>query len=589
MRPAPAARALAALQLLGTASALVVVGEDVGRPAAAPAEGRLSLAAREKLVEEEWSREVQRSGEAHALRQGKKGADEEDWEKLEEEDWARMMAKKTAPAAGPPSPPGNAAAAATQPASKGQGLLTWMRTKLRRTAQPTAPAAGAADARPQTADARPQAPEPITHSSLSPTRGGGEAAPSGGDEAAPDTQDQEEREAARQALVDNFLDNLDHPSDSVLESIDKAFPTTTDAFPDRAIKEEPRAEPRVETTTTEGVTKPPPVFCPNPDQVREQEAREAGQKRGGQDVGYETHKEGCSPEERLWTAKFLGKTFDEQYRSKVAEVFSQEETSTYLSIGDMRQLPLLGNWLHHAGSASDVEGGIHLVNVALDKGGMTGCGNLKRSMEDGSAVRLTCLSLAGWLPDSYFNGNSHMGGCDYNMILWTKPNILKAAVEASDHAVLMIDVDVIVYKDLLRLGRQKFARNADKKIITGREKNGQANTGTVYATRRDSMPWLEAWVKANNICLNGQMGDQSAMQHAIHYEPGMRLALETFQRYEVGECAIKGKYATHYNCVGNKVKTMKENEEWAEGVPTKPEEIAGSNPVIALHKAEAAA
>jgi hypothetical protein len=431
----------------------------------------------------------------------------------------------------------------------------------------------------------------MTHSSRTPARGGDEAAPGSGEEAA-----QEAKEVARQTAVDGFLDNLDQPSDSVLDSLERAYSTTSSLLQTRSAASSAAPavdsfpEPRVELTTTAkpleseaAPTRPPPVFCPTPDQVREQEAREAGQKRGGRDVGLETSSPGCSPEERLKTAAQLEKSFADKWRSSVADVFSQEESGTYLSIGDWRAGPLLGNWLSHAGRAGDVEGGIHLVNVALDKGGMTGCRNLQRAMEAGSAVRLTCVSLAGWLPDRYFEGDTHMGSCDYNMILWTKPNILKAAVESSQHAVLMIDTDVLLYKDLLKLGKQKFARNSDKKLITGREKNNQANTGTVYATRWDSMPFLEAWVRANNKCLNGQMGDQSAMQHVIHYEPGMRLALETFQRGEVGECAIKGKYATHYNCVGNKHKAMRENEEWAEGVSTKPEEIAGPNPVIALH------
>merc|ERR1719188_196991 len=213
---------------------------------------------------------------------------------------------------------------------------------------------------------------------------------------------------------------------------------------------------------------------------------------------------------------------------------------------------------------------------------MSGCKNFQQSLGVDDALRLTCISLAAWLPDEYFASDARIGSCEYNMVLWTKPHILKAAVQASNYPVVLIDTDVIIYKDLLKLGHKLLARNHAKKIITGREKNNQANTGTIYASREVSMPFLEEWTKQDSQCLNGHEGDQSALQHVIQFIPGFREALETFHHKEVGECAIKGKYATHYNCVGRKHIVMESKDDWHEGMSMKPADFTQPNTPIAL-------
>lgn len=262
----------------------------------------------------------------------------------------------------------------------------------------------------------------------------------------------------------------------------------------------------------------------------------------------------CQPSTRPHAVSALIDEFHVNFAHKVGEVVGKSWVGSYLTIGSWRSGPFLGNWLAHAKKVTDAEtqGHMHVVNVALDQGAMDGCENFRNSLPDGRFT-LSCVSLAGWLPPSLFSAHQgvedRIGSCESNLVLWTKPVILKAAVEASTHPVLLVDTDVIVYKDMMTLGAS-LLNTGTKELVVGVEGNGMVNTGTVFATKA-SLPLLKAWVDKDNKCLNGRETDKSSLQHVLHYH-GKQETLGTFPLSEVGQCEKKGWYATHYNCAGKK-------------------------------------
>jgi len=253
------------------------------------------------------------------------------------------------------------------------------------------------------------------------------------------------------------------------------------------------------------------------------------------------------------------------WRQRVADAVGSAWIGSYLTIGSWRSGPFLGNWLGHAKMAtdSDERDHMHVVNVALDKGGMDGCENFRRSLPDGRFT-LSCVSLAGWLPAALFEAHedseARRGGCESTMASWTKPLILKAAVEASAHPILMIDTDVVIHKDIMTHGTRLMGSGMSQ-MITGVEGNGRVNTGTVFATRA-SLPVLQDWANQSSSCLNSLEVDKSALQHVLHYG-AKGASLSTFPLTEVGQCDKSGSFATHYNCAGKrKVFVMKSQHDW---------------------------
>merc|ERR1719401_3419768 len=112
--------------------------------------------------------------------------------------------------------------------------------------------------------------------------------------------------------------------------------------------------------------------------------------------------------------------------------------------------------------------------------------------------------------------------------------------------------------------------NSDLEIVFGKEydmaipkkppKPYAANTGTVWATKA-SMHILDMWIERNADFINDQRGDEGAM-HEILKDPEVRRHAYQIPTSVIGQCAVKGTYATHYNCYGNKRTPMRRKRDW---------------------------
>jgi hypothetical protein len=140
----------------------------------------------------------------------------------------------------------------------------------------------------------------------------------------------------------------------------------------------------------------------------------------------------------------------------------------------------------------------------------------------------------------------------------------------------MVDTDVIIHKDLLPYVRKLFEDNVKSTIVTGEEPRtgGQdqwrLNVGTVFVQGPKSNQILEGWAAMNEEFLQDPRGDQAAMEK-IFDDKWKRAGYEDFHKQltrmrvdKVGQCAVAGEYATHYNCFRNKKWPMRQNGNWVE-------------------------
>jgi hypothetical protein len=235
---------------------------------------------------------------------------------------------------------------------------------------------------------------------------------------------------------------------------------------------------------------------------------------------------------------------------------------------------------------------LQVVNVALDEQGHRACeanqqrlatgpepgsgglfGRLRRRLSGRrprAGPKLHCVGLQGWLPGVLFKrdqvaGVKGTGTCPYNIIIWTKPHILKVAVQASSHGVLMIDTDVVVKGDIFKAAALGLAKKRDASFVTGIE-NGRAdkvNTGTVFVSKtgRGNTEILDEWIKENSNWLNDDHGDQAALQAVFNVNHRLLQWAVTFGD-AVGQCSRPAPVAIHYNCYANKLAPMRSQGDW---------------------------
>merc|ERR1712032_1750632 len=97
-----------------------------------------------------------------------------------------------------------------------------------------------------------------------------------------------------------------------------------------------------------------------------------------------------------------------------------------------------------------------IANVALDADSFRSCEDFRSSQSSPSLLQVRCIDLTGWLPSDLFMieaerdpqhngklGNLGFGTCAFNYVVWTKPVVFLAAVQANAKGVLMIDTDVL--------------------------------------------------------------------------------------------------------------------------------------------------
>jgi len=254
--------------------------------------------------------------------------------------------------------------------------------------------------------------------------------------------------------------------------------------------------------------------------------------------------------------------------SRIEEVFQSVEGPTYLTVSESRNKALLHNFLAHAQRVTLVDSvKSTVVAVQLDEDGMAAC-KLAAQHYSTAWLRVECVSLAGWLPNEFFGSGVNAGPwtCVYNMIIWSKPEIFLTATNASEHDVMLIDTDVVIYHDMFKLGREAFENNTDAKLAVTHELHGfrNPNTGVVLGTKQ-GLEMLEWWVWENFRCVNQFSGDQTAFSNLAKFGDGLRFwkQLAVIRWPVVGQCGNQGTWATHYNCLGGrKEKGMKNSSDW---------------------------
>lgn len=306
--------------------------------------------------------------------------------------------------------------------------------------------------------------------------------------------------------------------------------------------------------------------------------------------------ENCEPSRRNLTVLTFQKLYAEVWAQRVERAISGVGEPIYLTVGESRTLPLFRNWLAHARNMSATfEQKTVVANVALDTLGFEGCSRAKLEFQN-SLLQVLCIDLGGWLPQVFFSTGSGdaegYGSCAYNVIIWTKPHILNSAMLANPFGVLMIDTDVVLYKPVLRYARDSMDSNSNLTIVTGREQGAGGgfwglNSGTVWVTRRTSKALMDLWLSYDANAVNDPHGDQGALQSIFKerwfrepwHRQGFHRQLFKMPNEIVGQCAVKGEYATHYNCYGSKMTPLKRNGDYdAEAVEGR--RMAGSSTIL---------
>mmetsp|Transcript_30276 Transcript_30276/g.84930 ORF Transcript_30276/g.84930 Transcript_30276/m.84930 type:complete len:591 (+) Transcript_30276:64-1836(+) len=281
--------------------------------------------------------------------------------------------------------------------------------------------------------------------------------------------------------------------------------------------------------------------------------------------------EQCVPEKRAKVAEGFLRTFDKDYKPRFAAAFKGVKESAYLTVGDWRFKQMFRNFMVHAHNLTcGTSDHIVAVNVGLDKASYNECQAVAKGIVQPSNVgskgkfELRCIDISGWLPKELFAESAAQAwSCAYNMVLWTKPHIIQAAVEAAEQPVMMIDTDVILHQNVLKIAPGVLAACKGCIAITGREyaSENRQNTGTVYSGKA-GLPVLREWARVDPDFLNAKEGDQSAMQHLMQTNPDLHSQLAVFNLAEVGECGIPGSHATHYNCLTGKKVNMEMRGHW---------------------------
>lgn len=305
------------------------------------------------------------------------------------------------------------------------------------------------------------------------------------------------------------------------------------------------------------------------DARRPQLAQRRAAEQDSEDGGTSEDPAECDADSRPGLALKLQRRYHAKFESIVTAAFLSLERPAYLIMGEVRNRKLLLNFFAHAQNISEKDNTpMTIVSVQLDHNGTVEC-ERSRDRFQTDKLDIRCIDLGGWLPDPFFGKRVHSGSgsCVYNMLIWTKPEIFLSAVKASQHDVIMIDTDVVIYHDLFNLARQiREAHNY--RMLVASENHGyhKPNTGVVLATKA-GVEILEWWTEVNLEFTTSFAGDQSAFLDLAKTTPNFWVHVGMISPSLVSQCGIPGKWATHYNCLGGqKESVMKYRSDWSDEV-----------------------
>ncbi|CAK0894553.1 unnamed protein product, partial [Prorocentrum cordatum] len=290
---------------------------------------------------------------------------------------------------------------------------------------------------------------------------------------------------------------------------------------------------------------------------------------GGEDGGTAEDPADCDADSRPRLALRLQRRYRAQFETIVTTVFRSLDRPAYLTVGEVRNRKLMLNFFAHAHNVTETDNTVMtVISVQLDHNGTVECERSRERFQTGR-LDIRCVDLGGWLPDPFFGKRVHAGSgsCVYNMLIWTKPEIFLSAVRASQHDVIMIDTDVVMYHDLFKLSRQ-IREQHNYKVIVASENHGyhNPNTGVVLASKSGTEV-LEWWTDVNLDFVSSFAGDQSAFLDLAKTTSNFWVHVGMFNPSMVGQCGIPGAWATHYNCLGGqKMSVMIHQSDWSDEV-----------------------
>mmetsp|Transcript_63730 Transcript_63730/g.197322 ORF Transcript_63730/g.197322 Transcript_63730/m.197322 type:complete len:329 (+) Transcript_63730:57-1043(+) len=271
----------------------------------------------------------------------------------------------------------------------------------------------------------------------------------------------------------------------------------------------------------------------------------------------------CASEEAAARAKV--DVFRAKYGPRIREAFAAVDGPVYMTVsGGGQHIRTLANYLIHVQQVGIAEGrSTTAVSAMLEQTSLDACRAMKSNL---GAMTLNCVDVTGWI------STKREAGVLPFQFWWSKPVIFELAVESSQHGVLLMDTDIVVYQDLLGYADAAFQEDQSLLLACSADMYGfWYNSGTIYATQR-SLPLLRLWVEENNCYWGKGYGDQSALNSLISRNLTQLGADSSsvlmMSPHMIGQACHKGSHATHYNCLEKAAKglqgVMEEGEDWVD-------------------------
>lgn len=269
-----------------------------------------------------------------------------------------------------------------------------------------------------------------------------------------------------------------------------------------------------------------------------------------------SHPENCEQNARELLSGVEG-ILSEKQTSRIRGIFSNGERHNKLSfllVGTKHSICMADNWFVNAVHATTQPS--LFVYVALDEESYSSCvkefqpragwGKEKHTIE--------CADMSDVLPWSSMTSPNVIGfgSCIYKFIVWMKPLFLKVATSSvkDPSSVLLIDTDIILHRDLHELlseGRTSSFQTGDD------DGRGNPNTGLV-SINSNADELLHMWLKQAPIYFEKDTADQFGLFKLLNSPEGQHFKenMHLIPNSQFGMCAVRGQYATHYNCVSEK-------------------------------------
>lgn len=269
----------------------------------------------------------------------------------------------------------------------------------------------------------------------------------------------------------------------------------------------------------------------------------------------------CHGETFLSYISRLQGSFKAKWEKDLAAFFAASRRVPMMLVSTRHEICIVDNFLSHADKAAHN----HTIVIAgLDVESNAFCSG-RRNMMKGAT--LNCLDLSSWISgirsglSGIKNNNAGFMTCAYLKAVLAKPVLLSHAIQVAPHGILMIDADIVLHGNLPGYVHNHLVLG--KTLMAGLEAGTYdlPNGGTIWAGK-DSGNLMSKWVTSMMVDEKiAALGDQEFLQNLMAKMPNHDW-LQTIPHKILGEEAEKGRLATHYNGVSNKILKMKKDGVW---------------------------